>query len=271
MPKVLSPASLERYARDGALFPLRVLPEAETVGLQRRYADFQATARRVLGAEQRFKVHLLAAWLEELVRLPRLLDCVEDVLGPDLLCWSTDFFSKPAASPGFVSLHQDSTYAGLEPPDGVVNAWLALTPSTEESGCLRVVPGSHRLGQLPHDNTRAPDNMLFFGQRAALPAAAPAPVPVVLAPGEASLHGMRLVHGSGPNRSGRPRIGLVIRYLRPDVRQSGPRDSALLVRGVDRCGHFDLEAGPDADFSPAACARFREALARPSGLGALAG
>ena len=232
-----------------------------------RYAEFQALAKQHLGAEQRFKGHLLARWLEGLVRHPGILDVVEDIIGPDILCWSTDFFAKPPATSSYVSFHQDSTYAGLEPADGIVNAWLAFTPTTTQNGCLRIVPGSQQWGQLAHDNTYAEDNMLFFGQQVRIDLNSQTVCDIQLKPGEISLHHMQVVHGSGPNKSQQPRIGMVIRYMRPDARQLGARDSAMLVRGTDHYGHFDLETGPQQDFDDAAIARFKNAIVRPSGLG----
>ncbi|MEM7245587.1 MAG: phytanoyl-CoA dioxygenase family protein [Acidobacteriota bacterium] len=256
-----------RFAEDGHVAPLTVLSEAEAGEAAAAYEEFQAQARAHLGEEQRFKVHLLVRWLDALVHDPRLVDHVESVLGPDILCWSTDFFVKPASDPSFVSFHQDSAYAGLEPVDGVVNAWLALTPSRRDSGCLRVVPGSHRLGRLDHDRTDDENNMLFFGQTARLGVDEERVIDVELAPGQASLHHLALVHGSGPNVSKQPRIGLVVRYVRADVRQLKARDSATLVRGRDRHGHFDLEPRPESDWSEEAIAAFRDAIGRPSGLG----
>ncbi|MEZ5866168.1 MAG: phytanoyl-CoA dioxygenase family protein, partial [Geminicoccaceae bacterium] len=158
----------ERFAIDGYSFPIAVLSSAEAAAAAAQYPLFQAKAREVFGAEQRFKAHLLVRWLDTLVHDPRVLDPVSEILGPDLLLWSSDFFVKQAHDPGFVSFHQDTTYAGLEPFDGIVNAWIALTPSRKANGCLRVVAGTHKLGQLAHTNTHAANNMLFFGQEAQL-------------------------------------------------------------------------------------------------------
>ena len=102
----------------------------------------------------RHKPHLLFTWLNELIRHPRILDAVEDIIGPDILCWGTSFFIKEARNPGYVSWHQDSTYWGLEPPD-IVTAWVAFTDSTAANGAMRVIPASHKLDQVPHRDTFA--------------------------------------------------------------------------------------------------------------------
>jgi ectoine hydroxylase-related dioxygenase (phytanoyl-CoA dioxygenase family) len=153
-----------------------------------------------------------------------------------------------------VSWHQDSTYWGLSKPD-IVTAWVAFTPSTVESGCLRVVPGSHLRDQLPHGDTFATDNMLTRGQEVKVTVDERDALDVVLRPGEMSLHHVRLIHGSEPNRAAHRRIGFAIRYLPTSVRQtSGIRDTATLVRGRDDFGHFALEPAPASDFDPDAVA-----------------
>lgn len=257
----------ERFAADGYRFPMPVLSPGEAAAAAAQYPLFQARAREVFGSEQRFKAHLLVGWLDALVHDPRVLDPVSEILGPDLLLWSSDFFVKPPHDPGYVSFHQDTTYAGLEPFDGIVNAWIALTPSRKANGCLKVVGGSHRLGQLPHTNTHAPGNMLFFGQQAELDIDPARVVDMELDPGEMSLHHMAIVHGSQANTSDTPRMGVVLRFIKPSVRQTKGPDSATLVRGTDRFGHFEHEPRPDHDWSPAAIAAFRAAIDRPSALG----
>src|SRR5882757_9400149 len=113
MPKLLTADQVTGYRRDGFHFPVRVLPAAEA----RAYRDRLEEQERALGGpltgDMRHKVHLLFTWANELARHPKILDAVEDVIGPDILCWSTTFFTKEANSPSFVSWHQDATYWGL--------------------------------------------------------------------------------------------------------------------------------------------------------------
>jgi ectoine hydroxylase-related dioxygenase (phytanoyl-CoA dioxygenase family) len=195
------------------------------------------------------------------VRRPHILDAVESLLGPDLLCWGSQFFNKEAGDAGYVSWHQDATYWGLSSPD-VVTAWLALTPSLPENGCMRVVPGTQRAA-VPHSDTYAADNMLSRGQEVAVQVDEAEAVDIVLQPGEMSLHHVLIVHGSEPNRAPYPRIGFAIRYVPTHVRQlSGEKDSALLVRGSDRFGHFELEESPKAEMEPAAVAQHKRVLDR---------
>ena len=256
-----------QFEEHGYYAPIRILSEEEAAKSAQKYAELQQRMLQVFGEIHRFKLHLLVGWLADIVRHKKMLDIVEDLLGPNILCWSSDFFIKPAHDPGFVSLHQDTTYAGLTPYDGIVNVWLAFTPSKSANGCLQVVPGTHKLGQLPHTNTFAENNLLFFGQTAELGNEANQIAEIQLKPGEASLHHMAIVHGSQPNHSDIPRVGYVLRYIRPDVIQSKAPDSATLVRGENITNHFTLEPFPEKDWSDEAVAVFRDAINRPSALG----
>jgi non-heme Fe2+,alpha-ketoglutarate-dependent halogenase len=183
------------------------------------------------------------------------------VIGPNILCWNTNFFIKEAASPGFVSWHQDAAYWGLEPEE-VVSAWVALTHSNLESGCMKVIPGTHRESRIPHVDTFHKDNLLTRGQEVAVAVDESRAVDLVLEPGEISLHDIKLIHGSMPNLSRDRRIGLAIRYLPTHVRQTKERDSAMLVRGVDQYGHFDPEPRPARDLDEAALAAHARAVER---------
>jgi len=250
MPSTLSSAQVETYRQQGILHPLRALPAAEAAALHGRY---EAQAGFIKGRHNQ-KPHLLFTWLDALVRDPRIVDAVESLLGPDLFCWGAQFFAKPAGDAAYVSWHQDATYWGLSSPD-VATAWLALTPSTPESGCMRVVPGTHR-AQVPHEDRFDDANLLSRGQEVAVEVDPATVVNVELQPGEMSLHHVLLFHGSEPNRSAWPRIGFAIRYVPTHVRQLSPiRDSALLVRGHDEFGHFEHEKSPESDLHPDAVAR----------------
>ena len=260
MPKSLSSAQVEAYRRDGFVFPVRVMPEAEALGLRAALQSHEQRAGGALQGRQRVKTHLLFTWADRIVHHPAILDAVEDLIGPDILCWTTNFFIKEPRSPGFVSWHQDAAYWGLE-PDDVVTAWVALSPSNLESGCMKVMPGSHRESHA-HVETYHADNMLTRGQEVAVTVDESKAVSLMLAPGEMSLHHIRLVHGSAPNASDDRRIGLAIRYLPTHVRQTKRRDSAMLCRGVDRHGNFDLEPRPSADMDEAALAAHAEAVDR---------
>ena len=231
MTKLLTADQVARY-RQGRLSLSRSasLSPAEA----RSYRDRLEAQERALGGplsgNMRHKVHLLFTWANELARHPTILDAVEDVIGPDILCWSTTFFTKEARSPSFVSWHQDATYWGLS-TDDVITAWVAFADAPVESGAMKFWPGSHLKKQIEHRDTFDKDNLLTRGQEIAVDVPAGEGVDVALKAGEMSLHHVLLVHGSGPNTTDDRRIGYAIRYIPPHVRQLKVRDSAMLVRG----------------------------------------
>jgi len=256
MAKLLSPATIARYRRDGVLFPIPVLTTSQALEYRRNLEAVEPEH----AAAFRHKPHLLFTWLADLARHPTILDAVEDVLGPNLLVWHASFFIKEARDPAFVSWHQDATYWGLSEPD-VVTAWVAFTDATVENGAMRMVPGSHG-EQLAHRDTFAANNLLSRGQEIAVEVDERRGVDILLRAGEMSLHHVRMVHGSPPNRSGDRRIGLAIRYIPTYVKQLAGEDGALLVRGVDDYHHFAVEGAPTSDLSAAARALHAESKAR---------
>jgi ectoine hydroxylase-related dioxygenase (phytanoyl-CoA dioxygenase family) len=250
--KRLTPAQVDAFARNGYHFPLQALSADEALAYRRRLERSEAMLGGPLQGALRSKPHLIFTWANELIRHPAVLDAIEDILGPNLLVWSSSFFIKEARDPSYVSWHQDSTYWGLSHPD-VVTAWIALSVSIVENGCMRVIPGSHLKDQLPHQDTYAENNLLTRGQEVMVDVDEADAVDVELQPGEFSLHHVRLVHGSDPNNAGYRRIGYAVRYIPTYVRQTeGPRDCATLVRGVDALHHFDPEPIPRADLDPEA-------------------
>lgn len=250
MPRRLTHQEVEQFHRDGFLFPIRVMSEDDALALRRRLEAFERSAGGPLRGDLRHKTHLLFTWLADLVRQERILDAVEDLYGPNLLCWATNFFIKEARTSDFVSWHQDSTYWGLSRPD-VVSAWVAFTASTCDNGAMEVIPGSHKLDQIPHRDTFAKHNLLTRGQEVTVEVDASKAVRIELQPGEMSLHHVRLIHGSPPNPSDDRRIGLAVRYIPTSVHQLEGEDSATLVRGVDEYRTFEHEPLPERDMDPA--------------------
>lgn len=246
MGKVLTAEQVARYQEDGILFPVPVLTPAETARFR---AGFEAVAARLGGrpvAQALGHTHLCFRWAYDLATHPAILDAVENVLGPDILVWTVSIFPKYPRDPGYVSWHQDGTYWGLDSTQ-VTTAWVALTDSTVETGCMRVVPGSHRRPILPHRDTYAPDNRLSRGQEIEAQVNDEDAVDVVLRAGEMSLHHVNIIHGSNPNPSDRSRIGFAPRYTTPKTRQvDGEPPTAVLARGRDEYGHFELFPGPPA-------------------------
>jgi len=254
----------DAYRANGYFFPLRAVSEREAAAYRGNLEEHEAATGGPLRREFRQKSHLLFTWLAGLTRKPAILDAVEQLLGPDLLVWQTAFFIKEAHDPGMVTWHQDSTYWGLSEPE-VVTAWVALSPSTPDSGCVRVMPGTHRSDQVSHVESANPNNLLTRGQEIAVEVDESQAVSMLLRPGEMSLHHIRTFHNSEPNRSNDRRIGFAIRYIPTRIRQTSfDGDTATLVRGADRFGHFELEPAPRSDLAPDAVRYHTDVTSRRS-------
>jgi hypothetical protein len=249
MGKQLTDKAIQQFHERGYYLPLDVASVEEIQEMRRQLEAFEAKSGSALRGTNRFKNHLLFKWLSDLIRSPKILDAIEGLIGPNLLVWSTDWWIKEAQSSKFVSWHQDSQYWGLDTRK-LVTVWVALSPSTMESGCMRVLPGSHLGPDLPHKETFHDDNMLTRGQQIEDIDETLA-VNLEVDTGKAVIFAYRIAHASHPNRSNDRRIGLAIRYIPPDARQQyAETDSATLVRGKDTVGHFELEPEPACDFDP---------------------
>jgi chlorinating enzyme len=249
MPKRLSQSQVEQFAREGYVSPVRVMSEDAAHEVRERIEAYERATGGPLRGNLRHKSHLLFTFLSDIVHREAIVDAIEDLYGPDLLCWNTNFFIKEASTPAFVSWHQDSTYWGLSSPD-VVTAWIALTPSNASNGAMAVIPGTHLMDQVEHRDTFDDNNLLTRGQEVAVDVDTARAVRLDLRPGEMSLHHVRLVHGSPPNPSGDRRIGYAIRYIPTSVRQLHGTDAATLVRGTDRVMSFEHEPVPQRDMQP---------------------
>lgn len=264
----LTEAEVERYRADGFVVPdWRVPPDQldrlRSI-LERLISDAPGTRPEHLvlrwgGGDAALAAH--TAFLD-FARTPALLDIVESLLGPDLICWGAHMFCKPAGDGLVVPWHQDGDYWPIRPL-ATCTVWIALDRSGPENGCLRVIPGSHRdRVSLPHEKVERADWALdqTLEDGTFDPADA---VEVVLEPGQMSIHDVFMIHGSNANRSAHRRAGLAIRYMpatslydrrikRPGgaaaIRQDMSQRPIYLVRGDDRAGN-DFSIGQDRPFA----------------------
>lgn len=267
MSTTLSREQIARYHEDGFVKPARVFStqdaakiRAEIEALEHNHAA--GAGGHTLGQFFRVNGQVTIPLLARIARTGSVLDAVESILGPDLLVWSCELFIKEAGSEKIVSWHQDLTYWGMGETDDEVTAWIAFSDVSERAGCMRFVPGSHKLRIQPHNDSFSDDNLLSRGQEVAVDVDENDAVPDALAPGEMSLHHGRLFHASGPNRSDDRRIGMAIRYVTPSVEQTiGARDYAMLVRGADHSRNWINIAPPQSLFAPASLALYDRILA----------
>jgi non-heme Fe2+,alpha-ketoglutarate-dependent halogenase len=250
----LSAEQVARFHRDGCVFPVTVFEPDEVRRFRAAfdaYSDAYHRESRTTPPKSREDwlvfPHLRHRWAYDVVTHPRVVDAVESILGPDVMVWDAKLFPKPPRSTAYVSWHQDATYMPMGPLEHVVTAWIALSDSTAENGAMQFLPGTHVEGQKAHAKTFAERNLLSYGQEIEAEIDPSRIVDVVLAPGQMSLHHLHLVHGSPANPSDRPRIGISVNYLSPDVvdRAEIPRPARLL-RGRDAYGHFASFEAPAA-------------------------
>ena len=237
----------ESYDEAGFVFPIDVVSAEDARALR---ADLEGAERELASDPERLALlrsypdRLLPSF-DRLIRNSNLTAAAAAVLGPDLMVWSSACFIKEANSPKIVSWHQDLTYWGLDDAEETT-CWVALSPSTLASGCMKFVPGSHKQQLVAHVDTFDDNNLLSRGQEIAVDVDENDGVAVELQPGQASMHHGHLFHASGPNTTDDRRIGSAIRYIKPSMKQqSGDRSLVALVSGEDRYGHFTIAGPPD--------------------------
>lgn len=248
------------YVRDGIAFPIPVLTDAEVC----RYREACDELEQRLGGKPRTievrQMHLHFPWAWELATHPRVLDALEDILGPDLLVWATELFAKHPDDPSVsIGWHRDQPYLGFDSPRAAT-AWIALSESAPANGCMQAVPRSlEDATALPVERGTPPLNKNKGGERDQ--PCGPEVIDVVLRPGEMSVHDPQLLHGSGPNRSQRKRVGFAVRFVAPEVRPLRGRPPAILARGRDDHGHFLIVDPPGEERAEQALEQMRKSAA----------
>lgn len=245
---ILTDEQLADYEELGFVHSIPILSETEV----RHYrVEVEKTCQAVGERVTRLDApHLFFRWAWNLSTHPRLLNCLEQLLGPNILLKSTRLFYKYGRSASFVGWHQDGITERLE--DARVPAiWLGLTAATVENGCLRVVPRSHRLGLVPHANRPDSDNLTYAGLTAQTQI--DSPHDLVMRPGEMSLHHPLVLHASNPNRSAKPRIGFSATYSTSAL--PGNQAAVAWVRGDKPGNCFEvIDKPPEASLKDAAAA-----------------
>ena len=255
---MLSQEQIEQYRRDGYLFPFAALSAAELAecnsGLA-RYEDWLGGQVNMADRRWRSASYVVLPWVDALTRHQRILDVVEDLIGPDILVYTATWFIKEAQSPTFAAWHQDATYFGLDPHEHVT-AWVALSDAGAEAGCMEVVSADGRPRQLRHAALGLEHSINGGGQAIVERFYEGGGEMMALAAGEFSLHHTLCRHRSAPNGAAHRRVGLGISYIPAHCRLTGSvRMCARLVRGRDTGGNFDLIPPPEGELHPAAIAR----------------
>jgi non-haem Fe2+, alpha-ketoglutarate-dependent halogenase len=246
-PRTLQPAQVEAFNRDGYVKGLRIFSSEEMVE-HRAYLD--ALLARVLaegGSSYSISTaHLKYGKVYDLLTHPRIVRCVTDLLGENVVGWGSHYFCKMPRDGKAVHWHQDASYWPLT-PSRAVTVWLAIDDADVENACMRFIPGSHHYGHLTYHLTEETEDAVL-NQKVENAEQFGAPVDVELKAGEISMHTDLLLHGSAPNRSDRRRCGLTLRYCAADVRAGmGWNAKGVLVSGADPTGHWVNPARPEQD------------------------
>ncbi|MCE9592366.1 MAG: phytanoyl-CoA dioxygenase family protein [Planctomycetes bacterium] len=254
-PRRLTREQVARFNEKGYVTGLDVYTPTEA---DRNRAYFDMLLKRVEDANDgrdAYSIngyHCQCAGLWDIVTEPRILDYVQDILGPDFVAWGTHYFCKLPRDPKHVPWHQDASYWPLT-PSKTVTVWLAIDDADRANGAMKVIPGTHTKGHLAFDHA-GPDEKVVLGQKVRNAESFGDPAWIELKAGQISLHADMLVHGSDPNTSDRRRCGLTIRYATTDVRSTANWNKmSILCRGADAENYWANLPRP-ADDTPAALA-----------------
>lgn len=253
MPKVLTDTEVQAFEDQGYLSPVRAMSTERALGYRRKFEALEARFPNDM-KKMKTKSHLLCPWVLEIAEDPHILDTFEDLIGPDIRCWSMAWRVKKADKQTIAGWHQDSVYGSPVP---VVLGALALSACGAQQGCLRGIPGSHKWGHLKHEESDDPKSILARGQYISDPFDESQAVDFVLEPGEMVMFHNSLVHGSSINVGPDRRFLLLVEMVPTWATQPRGRESAMLLRGVDRLDRFDDEPRPDGEFTDKALSNWK--------------
>ena len=228
----------KQYNEEGYVAPLDILTKEEALEARNEIELIEKKMPNEIDKSGRYNVHLISPKLDAIVHNSKILDAVESIIGKNILVCSTTLFIKNPKQEGFVSYHQDAKYIGLEPHNWVT-AWIAITDSNKENGCMRMWPKSHI--ELKYHNQKFNEgNLLTRGQTVeGVPESEVKPVE--LKAGQMSLHHPRIVHGSGINKSNDRRIGFVVQsYIGTNVKQVLGKNGVQIARGDDEFHYHEV-------------------------------
>jgi non-heme Fe2+,alpha-ketoglutarate-dependent halogenase len=256
--KALTEQQIARWRHDGFLSPFPLLDAAELQACRDGLARFEQWLGGPVNAIEELKwrtmPYLILPWAAQLARDARILDVVEDLLGPDILIFTSTFFIKEPHSPTIAAWHQDSTYYGLAPKEEVT-VWVALSDANEAAGCMDALPFNGKPRQLSHVSRVVKNSVNRASQVITEPLDDGTPVAMPLPAGSFSMHHGLCPHRSGPNTASHRRVGLGLNFIPTSVRPAGSvKTCAMLVRGVDRYNHFELVGPPAAELDAAGIA-----------------
>lgn len=245
MTRTLSHEQVQQYERDGILFPAPALSLAEVSKFRAAFERLEAHLGGRPQHRQLIQPHLCYRWAYDLATHTAILNVIEEIIGPNILVHSTSLFPKYPHEADYILWHQDAYYWGLSAPR-LVSAWVALTDSTVDNGCMRVMPGTHKQKVLPHaKSSRHKKTRLSL--EVAVEVDESRAQDILLKAGDMSLHHPYIIHGSNPNQTDEMRIGFAIRFVATEIKQSLAHHAVVLARGRDDYRHYELLQEPPTD------------------------
>ncbi len=246
-PRVLSRNQIEKLNQCGYIQGIDVLSDSE---VSEHRQSFDGLLRSVVqeggNSYSIVSAHLKYGRVYDLLTNPRIVACVQDILGENVIGWGAHYFCKMPGDGKIVAWHQDASYWPLT-PSKTVTVWLAIDDADTENACMQFISGSHLRGHLSFRASGAEEQNVLtqtvidaeqYGKV----------VDVELKAGQISIHSDLLLHGSRANHSNRRRCGLTLRYCTTDVRGSfGWNEEGVIVSGNDSSGHWANPPRPARD------------------------
>ena len=229
---ILKPDLLEKYHKNGYFSPIDALSLDEVEKALEEIKYFEQRWPDEINGLGRNNIHYVSPVFDQIAHNSILLNAIENIIGQNILVAGSVLFIKEADKKGFISWHQDGKYQGFQPYN-CVTAWIALTNVDEKNGCMWMWPGSHKGKVKKHKDTFDKNNLLTRGQTIEnVPKKET--VPIILKPGQLSLHHPLTVHASGLNKSKSKRIGFAIQsYIGSNVNQIIGKTFVQQARGED--------------------------------------
>ena len=237
--KTLSDKQIQCYNKKGYIFPIDVFSETE-ISTHREYFNqiIETESKNGRGGYSISGWQIHDPHIYDLMVDKRILDCVEGLLGKNIICWGTHYFCKLPGDSKRVSFHQDASYWPLT-PSKTITVWLAIDDTDVENSAMKFIPESHLYGQINYQHS-TPKEQNVLNQTVDSPENyGGAPVYVELKAGQISLHSDLILHGSDPNLSDRRRCGLTMRFAPPEVKTYHDwNQNAVICRGIDSTNHW---------------------------------
>lgn len=238
MQEAILSKSKSQYKKDGIVFPVKVLTASEVKKYKEAFDEMENYYNGFL--PRAGWTHAFFDWAFDLVNHPAILSIVKEMIGPEVIVQGSLFLNKYPNSAAFFPWHQDGLHSKLEFSQSTT-VWLALSESTVENGCMKVIAGTHESAWMEHKNIKTKNSMLKNGGEITEGLDESKARNVILKPGEMSIHQNSIVHGSMPNTSNKKRTCFIIRYSTPAYQGSTP---VIQVAGNALCNHLKVIKKP---------------------------